>query len=90
MATEVETTPEFKKIMELENQLNEVKIREDNLKNKLKATESEIQWLIQQYNTLLNASFNEVFEIAVKIKRQGLEDLLAKRNQEQEEAKTTQ
>ena len=86
--SEVQTTPEFKKISELEQKLNEALIRENKLKDENKTMAEEIQWITEQYSNLWNGTFNRLFDFAGDVKKKGLVDLLVQR--EEERAKKAQ
>ena len=68
------------RIKELEDQLNESQIREKEKDERLKALQTELDWVMEQYSNLMNGSFSEMFDLCAKIKSLALDKLLEKRN----------
>jgi len=65
-----------------EDKLNEAVLKNKTLEDELKNVKKELDWVTEQYNVLVNASFSELFDIATKIKNASLYKLLEQRNQQ--------
>jgi hypothetical protein len=77
-----EQPEEVDKIKNLENKLNEAILNNSKLNDELKSVREELAWVSDQYNTLVNASFSELFDIAANIKNRALFKLLEARNKQ--------
>lgn len=66
----------------LEYKINELTVKNNSLEAELKNTKSELDWVMDQYNVLMNATFSELFDLSAKVKSKALYKILEIRNKE--------